>query len=1225
MLNLILSKTLIWKDFDIAYGVGIFGLIFIILVLTFYISNKALKKFRDAETSTTLFTYGLSVVGSYFGMWIVLGTPGLASAGGDAGFANYIALYAGILAALLIFVPIFGKILKIADRYRVNSLYLFLVKRYSGSKALNTIFTAFGFLVVLPIVAYPIHVVADFIRIFSGDSIGIIMSYFIMLVFIFFFVNKLNPKNLRSTTSFNFMLAFVIGFILFIISLFTGEQSQMTMNIVKPNGSIFISLFILGLITMFTLPRQFNIIRADLKTNKYTYLKVIIVCFAIFIPLFHLISPYAGWGGYLYNIKTGNDFTLKAFAIFALVLGAALSTIGPQLNAFTRIVHEGIMSNFFRKTKSALKWSFIASFLFILFSVFLFGLLHGLIVDAYKLQIPAHYMQIKSTYVLSKLFFSSMIFLGSFFIILIGGLYWRRGNKFGALMGFTLGFIVWILVELLPQFTGVSVLSKIIKMDYGQGWYTLTAMACIYLTTLFFYVLVSLITPKDSESLVAGYVNIDDAGVDFFISEDIQSFMTDTAKTPLRMEIIAYFKDNFTNQYTLRDLLVRLFWKGEFHEDEVEAALKELAGIELLKEIIRNNVRYYQYNVKDAKLDDIVENFTRSYYTAKQLFYKQAEDEFNRQSEKLRKEKQKLSDEVGLLEIFMEVSETFSKVLETELLYKSVAELATKQLGFDSTEIYLKNKDGSISLKQIFYSNYSHLTQSDDYFDELFQNDEDKQQQLNEILETGEPFIMNDPEKSIGEEKSVYAVYPIKEDGKISAFMEVGYSGRGRRIADKELNRLKIFINTVELTFASVRLFEGLEEKVRQRTAQLNKANEDMKELNSKLEAANIEMKRELKVASQIQQAIVPKELPTQSDFDIGYFWVPMVEVSGDYYDFIDIGEGKYGILIVDVSGHGVPSGLVTTMAKIGFNNHSKPGVTTAEICDMVNREIYSILGDIGFYLTAFYGVFDTNTYELQYTNAGHEPSYWIKKGSNNVDDIVLLESPGFFIGSFDGAEYGYNTVKLSPGDIVVFFTDGIPEARNPKGGFYEEERLKELIISNQNMKAQELADYLYDDVVKFAEGRAANDDRTTLIFSVTGNGPKKAPAKAISEKDEVMKEFIDYWNKGAGLVKEAKYEKAIEAFKQALKISPNNIKVMINLGHIYRKQKNYDLALEHYLHALEHNDNNSEVHNALGVVYYYKKDLQNAKIHFEKALDLKPDLNSAKVNIEKINKLLEK
>jgi sigma-B regulation protein RsbU (phosphoserine phosphatase) len=436
------------------------------------------------------------------------------------------------------------------------------------------------------------------------------------------------------------------------------------------------------------------------------------------------------------------------------------------------------------------------------------------------------------------------------------------------------------------------------------------------------------------------------------------------------------------------------------------------------------------------------------------------------------------------------------------------------------------------------------------------------------------------------------------------------------------MNKLEVFLNTVSLAFASVRLFEGLEEKVRQRTAQLNKANEEAKELNRKLEEVNKEMKRERKVASQIQQAIVPKVMPKEEAMKIGYFWVPMTEVSGDYFDVISIGGGKYGILIADVSGHGVPSALITTMAKIAFINHSKPDVTTAEICTLVNKEIYAALGDIGFYLTAFYGIFDVNTRDFVFTNAGHQPSYWYQK---STDQIVELDSPGFFIGSFDGAEYGHNTVTLEAGDKVIFFTDGIVEARNQAGEFFEDQRLRDFIRKHKNTGASEMANGLINYVEEFAEGRSANDDRTAVILEVAGSKKSTGKADDVQSKDKKIAEFVNYFNIGARAAKEEKYEDALDAFEKALEISPSSAQVYINMGHVYRKQKSYEKAKDMYEKALGIKDNLVEAHNSLGVVYFYMKDFDNAVKAFEATLKLNPKLKSASDNLKKIKQLLDR
>ena len=316
----------------------------------------------------------------------------------------------------------------------------------------------------------------------------------------------------------------------------------------------------------------------------------------------------------------------------------------------------------------------------------------------------------------------------------------------------------------------------------------------------------------------------------------------------------------------------------------------------------------------------------------------------------------------------------------------------------------------------------------------------------------------------------------------------MGYGIDHKRVTDRDINRMAVFTSNISIALSTVRLFDELDKKVQQRTEELNKASKTLRASNEKMEIINKEMQRELTVASNIQSSMIPKDFPEYPNVKIGAAWYSMTEVSGDYYDIIPIeAKKKIGFLVADVSGHGVPAALITTMAKVSFSSHSQTEENTADVCKKANIEIYESIGDIGFYLTAFFGIFDASTNQLQFTNAGHQMGIWQHGKDGSLDEIT---SEGFFIGSFEEAEYGYSTITLEKGDKVMFFTDGIVEARNPEGEFYEDDptRLPDFFKRNKDLGAEEFVKKLIEEVETFANGRPPNDDRTILVIECTGD-----------------------------------------------------------------------------------------------------------------------------------------
>src|SRR5262249_20749372 len=153
------------------------------------------------------------------------------------------------------------------------------------------------------------------------------------------------------------------------------------------------------------------------------------------------------------------------------------------------------------------------------------------------------------------------------------------------------------------------------------------------------------------------------------------------------------------------------------------------------------------------------------------------------------------------------------------------------------------------------------------------------------------------------------------------------------------------------------------------------------------------EMSHELNVARHVQIALLPEGNLDKNQVRIFARLYPMTEVSGDYFDIIQLEDNLYAALVLDVSGHGVPSALVTTMAKVAYINAAGPDKNTAMVSAQVNRSLQPTLVATGFYFTAFFALIDFNRMYFQYTNAGHNPALLLRE---NSDEVRLLDTDGF-------------------------------------------------------------------------------------------------------------------------------------------------------------------------------------------------------------------------------------
>ncbi|MCE9499771.1 MAG: SpoIIE family protein phosphatase [Leptospira sp.] len=273
------------------------------------------------------------------------------------------------------------------------------------------------------------------------------------------------------------------------------------------------------------------------------------------------------------------------------------------------------------------------------------------------------------------------------------------------------------------------------------------------------------------------------------------------------------------------------------------------------------------------------------------------------------------------------------------------------------------------------------------------------------------------------------------------------------------------------------RINENLEKIVEQRTVQVQRANIELKATNEKT-------KKALEMAKMVQNALIPqlssfehiKEISLAGDY------TPMDELGGDIYDIIRVERNRYGFLIADVSGHGVPAALISTMAKVSFTTNTKINLQPHEICERVNREMYHFIGDMEYFVTAYYSILNLETGEFRYCNAGHHPALLFRKEDSKIIDLHTEKS--FLIGAADRVDYDSGSVYLKPGDKILFITDGIVHAMNLAGEMYEYDRLKGYLADNHEMEVNQFVEGLVKDLNKFCSGMLQNDDRTILYLA---------------------------------------------------------------------------------------------------------------------------------------------
>ncbi|HVP37186.1 MAG TPA: SpoIIE family protein phosphatase [Terriglobales bacterium] len=236
----------------------------------------------------------------------------------------------------------------------------------------------------------------------------------------------------------------------------------------------------------------------------------------------------------------------------------------------------------------------------------------------------------------------------------------------------------------------------------------------------------------------------------------------------------------------------------------------------------------------------------------------------------------------------------------------------------------------------------------------------------------------------------------------------------------------------------------------------------------------------ELLIARNIQKSFLPGENPSLPGFDISGINIASEQVGGDYFDFIPIVENQIGVAIGDVAGKGIPAALIMASFRASLKAEIRNNYAIRTICFKVNNLLYESL-EQGNYVTAVYGVLDIRNRIFTFSNAGHNPPILKRKEGK----IRHLTEGGVALGVIQNSEYKERALSLRPGDIILFYTDGVTESKNESDEEFGTKRLEQIIIENSNLKARELQDKIYQEIRSFTGTESREDDLTMIIIKV--------------------------------------------------------------------------------------------------------------------------------------------
>jgi PAS domain S-box-containing protein len=237
-------------------------------------------------------------------------------------------------------------------------------------------------------------------------------------------------------------------------------------------------------------------------------------------------------------------------------------------------------------------------------------------------------------------------------------------------------------------------------------------------------------------------------------------------------------------------------------------------------------------------------------------------------------------------------------------------------------------------------------------------------------------------------------------------------------------------------------------------------------------------MSKELDIARKIQFSMLPKACPVLEGWQFAAFYQPARQIGGDFYDFIKLPQGRIGVVIADVVDKGVPAALTMSLSRAIVRSIAGSGVGPSAILVHANQ---ILLNDqiANAFVTTLFASLDPHTGHIELANAGHNRPLWYSSAARQVNEI---KTQGMAMGLYPNVTIEQKAVEILPGDVLLFYTDGLSEAINTQDEFYGEERLAEVFGAHHQQDAQEILDAIHASWLEFTAGTEQADDVSMVV-----------------------------------------------------------------------------------------------------------------------------------------------
>ncbi len=1036
--------------------------------------------------------YSLSIA-VYATAWTYYGSVGKAATTG----LDYLLIYLGPSLTAFSWWFVLRKTVRICRENNITSIADFIGSRYGKSQRLGGLVTLITVLGTMPYIALQLKAVSTSFEILCGQqhitiplpgsgSFSVGTSALVAGVLAIFAV-LFGARRLSSTERHEGLVAALamesvvklsafmgvgiyVTFFLFdgfhdIFGRMLAVQPELLERLVTFGGpgkvsySAIFAMLTVSMGAIMLLPRQFHVM--VIENADENHIREAMWLFPAYLFLINLfVMPIALAGILVNGSATGSDFFMLSLPLkgghpwlaLLVFLGGVSAAAGmvmvESIAISTMLLDHLLMPVLVRITPQ--KW-----FPLLLLNLKRCGILLVVLLGYLYHAIAA------DQYTLVNMGIISFVAVAQFAPAFLGGLYWHRGNKAGALVGMTLGFLLWFYTLLLPSLIqsgwwqttllekglcGIQLLRPTALLGMEEFDMNTHAVFWSLLFNLGGYLIFSILMPQGEREREPAekFINV-------FKPREEESWEQKRFSKPVTIVQFVNLMAKFVGEEQANSAIALYLGNREIDENG------RVSEFELpsLKRFIEKTLAGA---VGAAAAGAIVESYLSDIGSRMESFY----DVF-------RTVRTSLEESRESIYFRLKASEIMSRSLDLQIIIDDLLELIRSEFGFNLVLVRLATAGGVLKVRGFRGKDIRQITQTDwlaevdTYIGDAFLSN--KIQFVNDISHATRQVSRD-----------------LLETAGVRSFAHIPIA----RLGEAPIGILSVFSQDIVGLFTEqfLQLLASLAGQLAQAVTIVLEMEARERERKAKEQALleNARVMREMEIAKQIQRSLLPTIPPALPGILVAGSCLPAAHVGGDYFDYFLRGDETLDIVIADVSGHNVGAALIMAETRSVLRAYVQRTIPPGELLRFLNEVLYDDLSRSELFISMFYVSYSFQSGVLRYANAGHNRPLLLKRDASGCSD---LDAEGLILGVLPVVSFEEKSVQLEPGDLLLLYTDGIIESQNGSGEFFGIERLCRTIQLRRSEEPDTLISALFEELDEFLGDTPPNDDITLVALKL--------------------------------------------------------------------------------------------------------------------------------------------